>query len=75
MNRKKMRDAIFASSWTSIDAHAQTKIDTFLHKMALCEAFTIRFTLTFWSPGVENVAGACLGLFRIASVHKISSWY
>ena len=68
-----MRDARFSSSRTSIDAHTQTKIDVFLRQMALCGAFTIIFPLTFWYPGVENIAGACIGRFHIASVHKISS--
>ena len=70
-----MRDAQFSSSRMSIDVHTQTKIDAFLRQMALRGAFTIIFPLTFWSPSVENIAGARLGHFRIASVHKICSWH
>ena len=55
--------------------HIRTqKIDAFLRQMALRGAFTIIFTLTFWSPGVDNIAGARLWRFRTASVHKICSW-
>ena len=50
------------------------QIDAFLRQMALCGAFAIRFSLTFWSPGVENIPGVRLGRFRIASVHRMSSW-
>ena len=54
--------------------HIRTqKIDAFLRQMALRGAFTIIITLTFWSPGVENIAGARLGRFRTASVHEICS--
>ena len=47
------------------------KIYAFLRQMAICGALTIRFPLTIWSLGVENVAGAGRMRFHSASVHKI----
>ena len=37
---------------------------TRIRKQTLCAAFTIIFPLTFWSPGVKNMAVKIVNIFR-----------
>ena len=51
-----MRDARFSSSRTSIDAHTQTKIDAFFHKMAIHDRVSIREALYRVWCGVNRLS-------------------